>query len=123
MADYIIYTPFVIPLPVAQQGWAKHELERPDEDDGGDPHPGVICEKGDYLWIRHDDQGANIDALCARLQTIMKHFDVPGTWGFQWSQDCSAPRTDAYAGGACVVSQTEITEMTTGMWLAERGVR
>jgi hypothetical protein len=124
MADYLIN----IPLTEEQQDWAIDELDRTNEtdedtDDDADPYPYVICKKrGDYLWIRHHDQGVDLDPLCHRLQNIMKHFDIPGPWGFTWSQDCTAPRTDAYGGGACIVSQDEITYMDTGTWLIERGV-
>jgi hypothetical protein len=113
MADYFIYCSFNIPLTAEQQDWAIDELDRSnrtdeDTDDDEDTYPYMLCEKRDeYLWIRHSDNGADIDGLCARLQNIMKHFDISGTWGFNWSQDCTVPRTDAYGGGACIVSQDE----------------
>jgi hypothetical protein len=110
-----------IPLTAAQQDWAIAELTRIDEDDDNPP-PGVVCEKqGDHLWISHDET-ADIDCLGERLQTVMKHFDIVGPWGFVWSSDCSAPRTDAYGGGACVITQTDITSVNTHEWLHEHGV-
>jgi hypothetical protein len=128
MADYLIYVSFNVPLTEEQQDWAMNELDRTNEtdedtDDDEDPYPYVLCVKRDeHLWIRHDDQGVDLDPLCHRLQNIMKHFDIPGTWGFTWSQDCTAPRINAFGGGACIVSQDEITHMDTGTWLIERGV-
>ena len=136
MADYSIYVSFLVPLAANQLDWAIEELYRDPKDDDYelDNDPGVICEKRyapsgprdnvtdlgverpvpptAWLWIRNDES-VDIDALCARLQTIMRRFDVNGRWGFSWSQDCSAPRVDAYCGGACIISQTQIEEIST----------
>jgi hypothetical protein len=147
MADYYYHCSFLIPLTEeAQRDWAIDELYRDNDDDNeNDRYPGVICDEsgtapaighdlvktaegfkparlaGDYLWI-HDDDSLDIHALCVRLQNIMKHFSVEGIWGFAWTRSCSKPRLDAYCGGACIVSQTEITFMDTFGWLAERGI-
>jgi hypothetical protein len=146
MADYSIYVSFLVPLAANQLDWAIEELYRDPKDDDYelDNDPGVICEKRyapsgprdnvtdlgverpvpptAWLWIRNDES-VDIDALCARLQTIMRRFDVNGRWGFSWSQDCSAPRVDAYCGGACIISQTQIEEISTRDWLVARGIR
>jgi hypothetical protein len=143
MANYYTYVSFIIPLTPEQQDWAIDELYRESD---ADPSPGVRCGESDtssaighdlietpegfqvakmegqYLWISHDES-ANVDALCTRLQNIMKHFNIPGTWGFGWSNDCSKPRTHAYGGGACSITQTQIEMMCIGQWLADHGVR
>jgi hypothetical protein len=143
MADYFTYLSFTIPLRPDQQDWAIKELMRDgDEDDT----TGIICGKnggpadfdllmtpsgameappksGDYIWIMHEDgQGVNVDTMAERLLNIMKHCDVAGAWGFQWSNDCTKPRLDAYGGGACAISQTGIEWMNTADWLIGHGV-
>jgi hypothetical protein len=143
MADYYTYVSFTITLKPHQQDWAVAELTR-DPTDDEDCYPGVICEKngapanfdfvttehgtfeapprpGEYLWICHDES-AHLDSLSMRLQNIMRHFAIDGKWGFEWTQDSSKPRLDAYGGGACTISQTEIEWMNTGNWLLEHGV-
>jgi hypothetical protein len=145
MADYTIRVSFNIRLAYEQLDWAIDELSRHPKDDDyeHDNIPGVVCEKRyapidshatqreteaeqsvqpACLWIRHDE-ATDIDALCARLQTIMRQFDIKDRWGFSWSQDCTAPRLDAYLGGACIISQSEIEQMHTGDWLIARGVK
>ena len=145
MADYWVYVSFSVPLAADQLDWAIDELYRDpeDDDDEMDNDPGVICEKRyapsaprdnvtdlgverpvpptAWLWIRNDES-VDIDALCARLQVIMRQFDVKGQWSFTWSQTCSAPRLDADCGGACIVSQVQIEEMSTHDWLIARGI-
>lgn len=119
MADYYTYCSFNIPLTAAQQDWAIAELSREDDDNLS---PGVVCEKrGDHLWIRHDET-ADVDELMERLQAVMKHFDIVGPWGFMWSGDCSRPLIDAYGGGACAITQTDITSVNTHEWLHQHGV-
>src|SRR5271165_5602776 len=103
MADYYTYVSFTIPLAPDRHAWAIAELirtEPTDENEETEPTC-VICEADrDVIWI-HDDGGAvNLDELAIRLQSIMRHFNIPGKWGFEWSCDCSKPRTDAYGGGA-----------------------
>jgi hypothetical protein len=140
MANYYNYVSFTVPLAPEQQDWAIKELTR-DPTDDDEMHPGVVCVKSgapahlldgsgliyapalssEFLWI-HTDEWTGVDALCDRLRNIMRRFDIPGKWGFNWSQGCSSPRVDAYGGGACVVSQTRIESINTGDWLIEHGV-
>jgi chromate transport protein ChrA len=52
----------------------------------------------------------------------MRHFNVAGKWGFNWAQNCSKPRLNAYGGGACMVSQTESEWINTFDWLTQQEV-
>jgi hypothetical protein len=69
------------------------------------------------LWL-HSDSGG-IDAVCAFIQHLLQKFALPNVVTFEWSHDCSKPRTDAYGGGAAVITAQEIKSMSTGQWLRE----
>jgi hypothetical protein len=114
MANYYAYVSFVIPLTADQQDLAIEELEREHDQE----RAGIEVKKAnDGVWIQGDD--VDIEELANRLQNIMKHFDIPGRWGFEWSNDCSKPMLEAYGGGACVITQTNIEYLSTSRWLAE----
>jgi len=70
---------------------------------------------GHGIWLHSMNGG--IDAVCAFIQHLLKRFDSQAKVKFEWSHDCSKPRTDAYGGGAAVISATEIKTMTTAGWL------
>jgi hypothetical protein len=38
---------------------------------------------------------------------------------FEWSHDCSRPLTDAYGGGAVLITAKGIKTMSTRQWLRE----
>ena len=67
------------------------------------------------LWLHSDNGG--VDAVCAFIQHLLQKFDPTGCVEFEWSNDCDKPRTDAYGGGAAIVTATEIKSMTTHQWL------
>ena len=69
------------------------------------------------LWIHSQDGG--VDAICAFLQHLLQKFDPEGAVTFEWSNDCSKPRIDAYGGGAAIVTAEEIQTMSTSAWLRE----
>jgi len=135
MANYYNFLSFTVPLTPAQQDWAIEELTRASTDEDEDESDaGVVCERSagpthllngretsGFLWIT-SDECACIDQICARLQNIMRHFDIDGKWGFAWAQHCSKPRLDAYGGGACTVSQTESEWINTFQWLDKQGI-
>jgi len=73
------------------------------------------------LWL-HSSSGG-IDAVCAFIQHLLIKFQIKGSVGFEWSNDCSKPRTDAYGGGAVVVTASKIKSMTTGDWLSKQAAR
>ena len=69
------------------------------------------------LWIHSQDGG--VDAICAFLQHLLQKFDPAGAVTFEWSNDCSKPRIDAYGGRAAIVTAEEIQTMSTSAWLRE----
>ena len=76
-----------------------------------------VVEQHPALWL-HSDSGG-IDAVCAFIQHLLQKFALPDVVAFEWSHDCSKPRTDAYGGGAAVITAQEIKSMSTGQWLRE----
>lgn len=67
------------------------------------------------VWITSADGG--IDAVCAFIQHLMQKFGFAPSIAFEWSYDCSKPRTDAYGGGAAFVTATEIKTFSSSEWL------
>ena len=92
-------------LSVAEDYW-NFDTE-PDE-------PGESCD----LWL-HSEYGG-IDAVCAFIQHLLRKFNPTGHLGFEWSHDCSRPRTDAYGGGAALVTARTVKVMNTGDWLHKK---
>ena len=76
-------------------------------------------EQGKYgIWM-HSSEGG-IDAVCAFIQHLLGKFNPGGYVGFEWSCDCSKPRTDAYGGGAAFITADEIKYITTAEWLQQQ---
>ena len=67
------------------------------------------------IWL-HSYEGG-IDAVCAFIQHLLKKFNPEGRVEFEWSNDCSKPRLDAYGGGAAVITANKIKSMNTSQWL------
>lgn len=67
------------------------------------------------LWLHSSNGG--IDAVCAFIQHLLQKFDPKGRVTFEWSHDCSKPRTDAYGGGAAIITAKKIKTMSTCEWL------
>lgn len=70
------------------------------------------------VWL-HSEEGG-VEAACAFIQHLLGHFGLAEPVGFAWSHDCSKPRTDAYGGGAALVSARELKTIDTGAWLARQ---
>ena len=70
------------------------------------------------IWF-HSTEGG-IDAVCAFVQHLIQKFQILGPIAFEWSFDCSKPRTDAYGGGAAIITAQEIKCMTTSDWVADQ---
>jgi len=70
------------------------------------------------LWLHTENGG--IDAVCAFIQHLLQKFDPSGRVTFQWSNDCSKPRVDAYGGGAAVITARKIKTMSTHQWLQKQ---
>ena len=73
------------------------------------------------LWLHSDNGG--IDAVCEFIQHLLRKFDPKGRVSVEWSNDCSKPRTDAYGGGAAIITARKIKTMTTGEWLQKQTTR
>jgi len=133
MADYYTKLSLLVPLPsqAAQQyalGLAEQAGTAMMEDDPLlDDFPVTLREviedwrfetqasDGWSLWLYSEDGG--IDAVCAFIQHLLQKFDPQGRVTFEWSNDCSKPRVDAYGGGAALVTAGEIKTMNTAEWL------
>ena len=72
----------------------------------------------DGIWL-HSGSGG-IDAVCAFVQHLLQKFDTTAYVTFEWSNDCSKPRTDAYGGGAAVITKHEIETMNTAEWIRSK---
>ncbi|NBR88035.1 MAG: hypothetical protein EBT61_21510 [Verrucomicrobia bacterium] len=80
----------------------------------------AVVENQPGLWLHSSNGG--IDAVCAFIQHLLKKFDPAGQVTFEWSHDCSKPRTDAYGGGAAIITAQKINTMSTCQWLRENAV-
>ena len=71
---------------------------------------------GQWRLSLHSVYGG-IDAVCAFIQHLLREFNPTGRVAFEWSHDCSKPRTDAFGGGAAFITSTEIETFSTSEWL------
>ena len=76
---------------------------------------------GPGLWLHSTDGGIN--AVCAFIQHLLQKFDPQGHVAFEWSNDCSKPRIDAFGGGAALITARKIKTMNTGQWLHRQTTR
>ena len=132
MADYFTCFSVVLKLQdIPQQEYAvdlaakvsRHRFE--DEPLCSDFPPGLVDvledwnfeteKENDGIWL-HSDSGG-IDAVCAFIQHLLQKFDPSGRVSFEWSNDCSKPRVDAYGGGAAIITAGKIKSMSTDQWL------
>lgn len=70
------------------------------------------------IWVHGDDADPGTVAELARM--AIRRFRPDLHWGFEYTLDCSRPRTDAYGGGAVVVTASGTAWTTTGIWLRRR---
>ena len=131
MADYFTNFSLVLNLKESEQRYAldlaaKAEAHRFSDDPAPASFPTDLIEVledwqfetetvDDGLWLHSENGG--IDAVCAFIQHLLQQFDPNGRVTFQWSYDCTKPRTDAFGGGAAVVTAFNIETMTTSEWL------
>ena len=73
------------------------------------------------LWL-HTPYGG-VDAVCAFIQHLLQRFNPGGRVTFEWSNDCSKPRVDAYGGGAALITARRIKHLNTGEWLHRQTAR
>jgi hypothetical protein len=135
MADYFTHFSFVLSLPSRfAQAYAAELARQAEAIRGGDEMPESFprpladvlddwCFDTEVeqaprkwgLWLHSSNGG--IDAVCAFIKHLMAKFDPDGCVGFEWSHDCSKPRTDAFGGGAAFITARKIKTMSTGEWL------
>lgn len=135
MADYFTKFSLILELPneAAQMhalalAHQAHRIQQDDEPPGD--FPASLAEfvedwafetdaetDGWGIWI-HSEYGG-IDAVCAFIQHLLLTFDTGGRLTFEWSQDCSKPRVDAYGGGAAIITAEEIQTICTAQWLEQ----
>ena len=134
MADY--FTNFILILPLPDKAAQTYALDLAvkagriqQEDESTEHFPAPLIEAIELwhfetdprdetgIWLHSENGG--IDAVCAFLQHLLQRFDPTGRVTFEWSNDCSQPRVDAYGGGAAIVTATEIKTMSTGEWLQQ----
>jgi hypothetical protein len=131
MADYFTNFSVLLPLTKEQQDYATNlvkQLEAHLQDKQPLPadFPDMFrdetetwsfeAEAGDDgLWL-HSQYGGQ-DAACEFIQHLLQKFDFAPAVAFEWSHDCSKPRTDAFGGGAAFITQTEIETFSTSEWL------
>ena len=70
--------------------------------------------------LRFHSTCGGIEAVCAFVQHLLARFQPGGCVTFEWSNDCSKPRIDAYGGGAAIITAREIKTMSTSDWLREQ---
>ena len=135
MADYFTNFSFTVELPTKEAATKAIELhhkikavqfdDTPLTEGAGIPKQlhelrdtwafEVEIQKGRTLWFNSTEGG--IDAVCAFVQYLLGEFDPQGRVQFEWSSDCSQPRTNAYGGGAAIVTEREIKSLSTRNWL------
>jgi len=138
MADYSTNFSFIVPLPdAAAQAYALDLANKASSIQQGAKapadFPAALAEvKEDWLfeaeahsapgecglWL-HSECGG-IEAVCAFVQHLLQKYSSTEPVTFEWSHDCSKPRTDAYGGGAALITAAEIKIMSTSQWLHEQ---
>lgn len=129
MADYYTKFSFIVPF----EGDEAHVQRVADEladlikdaiESGGNetfpeydaPMYGVDIEaQGSDVWI-HDDAGeGSVNGAIAAAQWLLQQPGVAtDKIEFEWSNDCSKPRTDAYGGGIAEITPDSLR--TWGTW-------
>lgn len=85
-----------------------------------DNTPGVnVVAQDDELGVSDDDGCPCLDQIAEAIHQTLKRFKMPDIVSFRWSNDCSKPRTDAYGGGAVVISARRKRWLNTHSWTEE----
>lgn len=131
MADYYTNFSVVLPLTKEQQAYAFEVAKQVEEHQTQElptDFPGSLTAEIENwtfetertepgLWL-HSQYGGQ-DAACAFIQHLLQKYEFAGGVTFEWSHDCSKPRTDAYGGGAALITKDKIKTFTTAAWLRE----
>jgi hypothetical protein len=81
--------------------------------------PKDLFNEPPYLWVEHDES-ADIHYVASLMEEFLRHFGLDNPICFQWSNDCSKPRLDAYGGGAVVVRRSGISAFHTSDWIKDQ---
>ena len=110
MADY--YQKFSFQWDVGSEVIAAEIVSAADKvEDGDDPWDFQAHQDGTKIWFHDEFSGP--DHVAEFIQGQMVKHDLKSPVEFEWSNDCSKPRLDAYGGGACIVTQTDIRTLST----------
>lgn len=71
------------------------------------------------LWVTHDES-ATPSSVAAFLQAFLVRFRPDSVLSFEWSDLCSRPIIDAFGGGGCVVTATEIHMLHTSRYVVDK---
>jgi len=131
MADYFTNFSVVLPLTKEQQEYATQLVRQIKEHrNDNEPLPTNFPDElkdelenwtfdteptADGFWL--SSQYGGQESACAFIQHLLHKFDFAPSVQFEWSHDCSKPRTDAYGGGAAFITRTEIETFSTSEWL------
>ena len=134
MADYYTNFSFLVVLAdPAQRDYALHRFLqmsaiRQGEDIPPD-FPAQLIEAGEDCCFKADADGSHaiwlhshsggVDGVCAFVQHLVQKFNLNPV-SFEWSHDCSKPRTDAYGGGAAYITAQDIQTLSTAAWLRQQ---
>jgi hypothetical protein len=131
MADYYTNFSVVLPLTKEQQAYAFEIAKQAEEHHTKElptDFPKILSDELENwvfeteitehgLWL-HSQYGGQ-DAACVFIQHLLQKFIFAEGVTFEWSHDCSQPRTDAYGGGAAFVTADQIKTFTTQQWLLQ----
>lgn len=125
MADYYTHFSVVLEkLTPSEAAWLKAEITKAQSEE--DPNTGGTMAdfeaklEADEMWFHDNGEWGNVEHVASLVQKFLKQFRPAASWGFEWSNDCSKPRLDAYGGGAVFVTAAEIRWLNTGTWLSEQ---
>lgn len=135
MADYYTNFSLILTLPnAAARTYALALHQRLEEHRDDETRPDDVPES---LWEFREDwcfdadthghmdfwlhsSSGGIEAACAFLQHLIQRFQLKEAVTFEWSHDCSKPRTDAYGGGAAFITADEIRMFSTAEWVRQQ---
>lgn len=66
------------------------------------------------IWLSSEFGG--LDAAIVFIQHLLQKFMSNGVVVLEWANSCSKPRTDAYGGGAAVITAEVVKSMGTFGW-------
>ena len=134
MADYFTNFSVVLPLTKEQQAYAvelakQADCHRCDETPLPADFPEELKDEteswtfeteagSDGLWL-HSQYGGQ-ESACAFIQHLLQKYEFAPAVAFEWSHDCTKPRTDAYGGGAAFVTSSEIETFSKSEWLRKK---